>query len=71
VEDFIKNFEESIDGVTSGEIKATTEFRKLDCWDSLAVLSLLVMIDRTYHKQLDADALRACVTINDIYKLIA
>lgn len=67
---FLKNVEEAIDGVDTDSLKPDTEFRKLEQWDSLAVLSTLAMIDAEYDAQIKADELRECKSFNDLFSLI-
>jgi acyl carrier protein len=67
---FINNFENAIDGIIPGSITATTEFQKLPQWDSLALLSLLAMVDGEYGVQIAGQAIQNCLTVADLAHLI-
>ena len=38
----------------------------MDEWDSIAALSLIVMLDEEFEKTITGDEIRALVTVNDI-----
>lgn len=69
--EFIKDFEETIDGVEPGQIQPDTNFKELPFWDSLSLLSLLAMVDINYHKQLNVEDIKSCKTIKDLYDKIS
>lgn len=71
MDEFIRNFEEAIDGTESGEIQSNTKYKDLGHWDSMSVLSLLAMIDIKYGKQLGVEDLKTCNTIQDLYTKIS
>lgn len=70
IEDFIKNFEESIEGLDPGSVKPDTVFRDLPQWDSLAVLTTLAMIDAEYEVSVSANELAECATIFDLFEIV-
>ena len=70
IQTFINNFENAIDGIVPGSITTLTEFQKLPQWDSLALLSLLVMVDGEYGVQITGQAVQKCSTIADLAQLI-
>lgn len=70
IKQFLKNIEGALDGVNVDTLKPEMEFRKLEQWDSLAVLSTLAMVDAEYNTQIKADELRECKTFNDLFNLI-
>ena len=59
---FIEKFAEAI------EVE-NTEFRDLDEWSSLAVLSLIALFDEEFEKEVGGKELKACVTLGDLYDL--
>lgn len=69
-EDFIKNFENAIDGIAPGSITPETEFQQLAEWDSLAFLTLLAMIDEEYNVEIEGARIHACRTIQDLFEII-
>ena len=67
---FITKFKEQFELLDEGEIiEIDTEFQKIDGWDSLTALMILEMIDEEFDADISGDELRACVTIEDLYKL--
>lgn len=71
LEQFIKNFEEAIEDMTPGTVKAETRFRELAQWDSLAHLTVISMIDIEYDVRLKSTELKECDTVASIYGAIA
>ena len=70
IEIFITKFKEQFELLDEGEIiESDTEFQKVDGWDSLTALMILEMIDDEFDADISGDELRACVTIEDLYKL--
>lgn len=68
--EFIKNFEQAIDGLAPGLINIDSNFKELDEWDSLQALSLIAMIDSEYGVQISAEELRNSKTLNDLFQII-
>ncbi len=69
--DFLRNFEEAIDGVEPGSLTPETEFRTMDQWDSLAALTVLAMADSEYEVSISGTELKNCKTVQDIYDVVA
>lgn len=67
---FIENFEEAVDDVGPGTVQPETRFRELAQWDSLAVLTVLSMIDDEYDVRLKAATLKECDTVASLYEAI-
>ncbi len=57
--------EETLD-VDEGSISPETALADVDEWDSIAALSLIVMLDEEFEKTITGDEIRALVTVNDI-----
>lgn len=70
MDEFIRNFEESIEGLEPGSIGADTVMRDLRQWDSLAVLTTLAMIDAEYEVTITANELADQRTIRDLFALV-
>ncbi|GAB1444070.1 acyl carrier protein [Ignavibacteriales bacterium] len=67
---FVSNFESAVGGVKPGSLNPKTVFHsEITCWDSLATLSVLAMIDIEYNTSIRADELIECKTIEDIFNL--
>lgn len=71
IKDFIENFADQFDDTDYSEISPTTEFHELEEWDSLVALAVLNMTEKKYGKKVTFDEMRKCVTILDLYNVIA
>lgn len=54
-----------------GNIKAETELKSLDEWDSMGVISTIAMLDRKFGKILSAEQIEELKTVQDILNLMA
>lgn len=70
LEDFIKAFADEIEDVQKDKINANTIYKNIDSWDSLAVLSIISLIDDEFEVILTGADLRSCETIENLYNLI-
>ena len=70
MKEFIEKFAEVLDDMDPSTLSADTEFRNLDGWDSIIGLSMIGMIDEEYDVTLNAQDMRSCVTIGDLYNKI-
>lgn len=68
MEEFIEKFADIFDDIEVSSLSADTKFRELDDWDSIAGLSVIGMIDEEYDVLFNADDMRACNTIGDLYE---
>jgi acyl carrier protein len=71
ITDFVKNFENAIEGIPVGSISPDTEFRQLEQWDSLAALTIMAMVNAEYDVELAAEELKNSKTIEDIFRVVA
>jgi len=71
IDGFIRNFEESIEGLEEGTVRPETVYQDLPQWDSLAVLTTLAMVDAEYEVSLSANELAELRTIGDLFKLVS
>ena len=71
LKEFIKNFAEQFDDTESSEIKADTEFHELDEWGSLTGMGVIAMVKTTYGKTITGKEIRECVTVEDLFNLVA
>jgi acyl carrier protein len=68
---FVADFESVIEDIKPGSITAETNFRNdIETWDSLAVLSVLAMIDSEYDKAISGEELLKCSTVKDVFDLV-
>ncbi|MDM8109283.1 acyl carrier protein [Phascolarctobacterium faecium] len=57
--------EEVLD-VEEGSLSPETELADVDEWDSIAALSLIVMLDEKFEKTVSGAQIKALETVNDI-----
>jgi len=67
---FINQFEKAIEGLEPGSVAGGSEFRRLEEWDSLAVLTVLAMVDEEYGVQVSGLDLEQCDTVEELYNRI-
>lgn len=70
IDKFIVNMAEALE-VDSSELGATTEFKDLASWDSLAALSVIAMIDESFNVPVGGDDLEKSTTLGDLWDLVA
>lgn len=70
MKEFIEKFAEIFDDCDPSSINGETKFRELDDWDSIAGLSVIGMIDEEYEVTFNADDMKACQTIGDLYNRV-
>ena len=68
-DDFIKNLEDAIEGTPVGSLDASTTFKNLPDWSSIAALMTIAMIFSEYDATLTGEELEACITVKDLYDL--
>lgn len=61
---------EEIMDMDDGTLKPDTQLDNLDCWDSLARLSLIVMMDDNFGKTLNGEQVRDLKTVQEILELM-
>lgn len=52
--------------MAEGELKPEMVLEEIDTWDSMAALSLIVLMEDKFSKRLTRDDLRTFVTIQDV-----
>ena len=70
IDQFIESFLSAVDFQEEVAVTADTVLSDLPEWDSLAALGVIVMFDVEFSKTITGDDLKACVTINDLFKLL-
>ena len=70
IQDFIEKFAEAIEVDSVEDLKENTKFRELDERSSLAVLSVIAMLDEEYDTQIENADFKKLQTISDIVKFI-
>ncbi|MDE6005943.1 MAG: acyl carrier protein [Muribaculaceae bacterium] len=67
MKEFIEKFAEIFDDLDPAIISSDTVIRDLEDWDSIAGLSVIGMIDEEYGVTFNAEDMKACVTVGDLY----
>lgn len=68
--EFIEKFADIFDDTDVSSLNGDTKFRDLEDWDSIAGLSVIGMMDEEYGVTFNADDMRACQTIEDLYNMV-
>jgi acyl carrier protein len=70
LETFIKSFEEAVEDVEVGSLSGDTVYSSLELWDSLAVLTVIAMVDAEYDLRLKARELKQVETLSELHALL-
>ena len=70
LEKFIEDFEEAVEDVDAGSLTGGTNYKALAAWDSLAVLTVIAMVDAEYDVRLKADTLKTCETLKELFAIV-
>lgn len=68
MDEFLKEMADILDEETVGESARLDSF---DAWDSLAILSVIVMADSRFHATFSAREIRGAATVGDLYHLLS
>ena len=69
--EFIVKFADQFDDTDASQIRADTVFHDLDEWSSLTGMSVIALAKTEYGKTITGAELKACVTVEDVYNLLA
>ena len=69
--EFVANFAEQFDDTDASEIQANTDFHDIDEWGSLVGMGVIAMVKTTYGKTITGKEIRECVTVEDLFNLVA
>jgi len=69
VNEFIEKFKEALD--IKDEFDINEELEEFKEWDSMGYISIMSMLDEEYGKEVNADQLKACKTLADLYELVS
>lgn len=67
---FIENFAAQFFETEVDEFKADTEFKDLEEWSSLTVLTIIAMIDAEYGVTVDGGMINSAETIEDLFEAV-
>lgn len=68
---FIGDFKSQFIDGDEIEIDESTEFRKIDSWDSLTGMAVLVMIKDVYGIDMPERDLKNCLTVANIFEFVS
>jgi len=69
VTEFIEKFKEALD--IEGEFDINVELEEFEEWDSMGYISVMSMLDEEYGKEVNANQLKDCKTLADLYELVS
>ena len=69
MENFIKKLEDVFE-MQSGSIKAIDNFREYSEWDSLALMSLMAMLEDDYNTTISRENFQKIITIEHLYNYV-
>ena len=67
--EFIEKFKEALD--IKGEFDINVELEEFKEWDSMGYISVMSMLDEEYGKEVNANQLKDCKTLADLYELVS
>lgn len=70
LEEFVKSFADLFEDTDPSEIVAETDFRELDEWDSLMVLSVIAFVKTNCKKDVTGKEIRSCSNVEELYNLV-
>ncbi|MBP1671305.1 MAG: acyl carrier protein [Bacteroidetes bacterium] len=70
IEEFVIKFSEQFESADRKSIKASTRYKDLEEWDSLAVLTIISMVNSTYNVELIGADVRGASTVEELYNLV-
>jgi acyl carrier protein len=71
LEEFVRDFENTVEGIEPGSLSEQSVFRSLKHWDSLAVLMFIDMVDAEYDVRLNSKHIKQAETLGDLFGLIS
>ena len=70
LKDFIEKFAEQFGETPSEEFEANTEFKELEEWDSLTILTIIAMVDEEFGIKIKAEEIRSVDTVEELFTLV-
>lgn len=67
---FKENFAEALEIEETDNLAEAVEFRQLSEWGSLAMLSLISMLDDEYDIQIETPELKKLITLGDLFNYV-
>jgi len=70
LDNFLKKFAEQVEESEVRNIRADANFKLLDTWDSLTLMSVQVMVEEEFNVKLSPQDFKSATTIAELYYLI-
>jgi len=70
IEEFVIKFAEQFESTDRKSINSSTRYKDLEEWDSLAVLTIISMVNSTYNVELIGADVRGANTVEELYNLV-
>lgn len=67
---FLANFQSIFDETAPEQIQLSTNFKDLEEWSSLMILSLIVMCEEEYNVKLSPTDIEKAQRVEDLYRLV-
>lgn len=64
-QEFIAELEEIL-SLDAGELSPDSNLKEIEDWDSLAIISVIALIDKKIGKKIDVQSIKECVTVSDL-----
>lgn len=71
LKEFVADFADQFDDTDASEIQAETKFHDLEEWSSLVAMGVIALAKTQYGKTITGKEIRECVTVEDVFNLIA
>ncbi len=71
ISNFIADFADQFDETDPSEITAETQFHDLEEWSSLTAMGVIALTKSKYGKTISGKELRNCITVEDVFNLVA
>lgn len=68
MEKFIENLKMNIDAFEDVTLDSSTDFKSLEGWDSLALLSTMALFASEYGKKITASEINSCTTVGELFE---
>lgn len=67
---FVERFCEELENTDLSSITLSTDFKKIEEWDSLVALSIIAMVDEEFEVCITGSDIQSSTTIEDLYNLV-
>ena len=67
--EFLRLLEEDLE-VKEGELEGNPQLNSLSCWDSVATMTFMALVNDTFQTKVSAEQITNCKTLNDLLGLL-